>query len=132
VSSRACLTNRLQIRGKRFFIGGTHPRMFTELDVLRFVSYSHLPKEFNSHLFAPGQFCPQSNIRRWWQIRKRVDRGSRISVAKTESLRKFLLVFIKVDQVSVILGILGMSPEHREMRRADDYNHAHRMPHTGL
>jgi hypothetical protein len=44
-------------------MGATHSRMFTALDVLRFVSYSHLLKESNSLLFAPGQFCPQSNIR---------------------------------------------------------------------
>jgi hypothetical protein len=45
-----------------------------------------------------------------WQIRKQVDRGSGISVAKAESLGKFLLVFIKVDQVSVIFSILVVNP----------------------
>jgi hypothetical protein len=66
------------------------------------------------------------------QIRKRVDRGSRISVAKAESLGKFLLVFIKVDQVSVIFGILAVYPKHREVRCADDCDDAHHMPQTGL
>jgi hypothetical protein len=66
------------------------------------------------------------------EIRKQADRGSRISVAKAESLGKFLLVFIKVDQVRVIFGILGVNPEYREMHRADDCDHAHHMPHTGL
>ena len=122
-------------------MGGTHPCIFTALDgptvffarkQLRFACYLHLLKESNSLLFAPGQFCPQPNTPPMMQIRKQVARGSRISVAKAESLRKFLLVFIKVDQVSVILGILVMNPEHREMRRADDHNHAHHMPHTGL
>ena len=65
-------------------------------------------------------------------IRKQVDWDSGISVAKAESLGKFLLVFIKVDQVSVILGILAVNPEQREMHRADDCDHAHHMPHTGL
>lgn len=66
------------------------------------------------------------------QIRKQVDRGSRISVAKAESLGKFLLVFIKVNQVSVIFSILAVNPEQCEMHRTDDYDHARHMPHAGL
>jgi hypothetical protein len=143
MNSRACFTNRLRIRGKRFFMGGTHPRMFTALDVptvffarkrLRFVSYSHLLKESNSLVFAPGHFCPQPNTGpandgKYATVSTGV---LGISIAKTESLGKFFLVFIKVDQVSVILSILVMNPEQCEMHRNDDDNRAHDMPHTGF
>ena len=109
-------------------MGGTHPCIFTALDgptvyfarerAASLACYLHLLKESNSLLMM--------------QIRKQFARGSRISVAKAESLGKFLLVFIKVNQVSVILGILAVNPDHRDMHRADDCDHAHHMPHTGL
>jgi hypothetical protein len=41
-------------------------------------------------------------------------------IAQPESLRKLLLVVIKVDQVRVIGGIFLMSSAHREMCPSDD------------
>ena len=141
MSSTACLTSKLQIPGKRFFMGGTHPCIFTALDgptvyfarkQLRFACYLHLLKESNSLLFAPGHVLSATEHPPMMANTQAGRRGSRISVAKAESLGKFLLVFIKVNQVHVIFGILVVNSEHHEMRRADDRYHAQHMPHTGL
>ena len=124
-------------------MGCTHPYIFTALDgptvlfarkQLRFACYLHLVEKSKSLLFASVQFCPRVNAGPglWWQIRKQGDRGSRNSVAKAESLGKFLLVFINVDQVHMVFGIFVVNSEHREMRRGYNRYHAQHVPHTGL
>jgi hypothetical protein len=53
-------------------------------------------------------------------------------IAQAESLRKLLLVLIKVDQILVILGIFLVSSAHRVVRRYDDcYRNSH-MPQTNF
>src|SRR5579859_3340594 len=70
VNIRACLTNMRQIRGKRFFIGGTHPWLFTALDdptvyfarkQVRVACLLRLPEEADSLVFVAGHFCPRPN-----------------------------------------------------------------------
>jgi hypothetical protein len=54
------------------------------------------------------------------------------SVAKPESLGKFLLIVIKVNQIGVIVHIRSVNPAHPENDRNDDYNRPGCVPQIGF
>jgi hypothetical protein len=51
-------------------------------------------------------------------------------VAKPKSLRKFLLIVIKVNQIGIVFGMLSVNPQHHQVHRSYAANRACHMPHA--
>ena len=124
-SNRIVLSTKRRIPGKKLIMEGESSCPNRPLQLR--VQLTRMPISTNRELRRRESFCSTTDT----AVRYRTLRWLEL-IAKAESLRKLLLVLIKVDQILVILGIFLVSSAHRVMRRYDDRYCNGRMPQTNF